>query len=74
MFKNCLRIVNSIRKQKSGQRFKSRCPLNGFDLFNALDQRNQAQEQDDTYAVLALSVSLALLTLKQKTRVVKPFG
>ena len=73
MFENCLRIVNSLRKQKIGQRLKSRCPLNGFDLFNALDQRNQAQEQDDTYAVLALSVSFCTVNVKAKDQSCKAF-
>ena len=41
--------------------------------YNALDQRNQAQEQDDTYAVLALSVSFCAVNVKAKDQSCKAF-
>ena len=45
-----------------------------FEFRSALEILTVDFSPEFRYAVLALSVSLALVTLKQKTRVVKPFG
>ena len=45
-----------------------------FEFLSAFEILTVDFSPEFRYAVLALSVSLALLTLKQKTRVVKPFG